>query len=427
MVARQRPKTRLLKLTAAKISYLILINLKFSELKTSNTSLAKPILECEEIAQMNFRLLLTFFSHKASPWWLSAILWLVLVAPAQAAMQLRVAIEQSASQVKVGSSTQGVVRDYNTNRPLGQIAAMNAFYAQPSEGGVALEQMEAGAMWIEPSGNGYVYIGDRWYRGKTLLIPTAKGLTAVNYVDLEQYLYSVLGGEMNGNWPQEALKAQAVAARTYAIYKQQNEKNPVYDVVNTQASQVYTGVKSEAPGTYAAVNATTGQILTYKNQAILSVFHACSGGHTENVEDVWFEALPYLRGVKDFDQNVSACQWVKTFSPEELNRRISGVGNLVSLNPTLTPYGSIKTIKVIGDKGTRELRGDAVRNVLGLKSTRFTITEDPLGLRFDGRGWGHGLGMSQWGAYTLAQRGVKYQQILRHYYQGTNLAKIQVR
>jgi len=356
---------------------------------------------------------------------LTILLWIALVAPAQAALELRVAIQQGVSKITIGSSTKAVIRD-GAGRVVGEMAPMDGKEARSSGGSVAMDGRKATDLLIEPTSGGYVWIGDRWYRGRARIVPSGKGLTAVNQVDLEQYLYSVLGGEMNGNWPQEALKAQAVAARTYAIYKQQNEKNPVYDVVNTQASQVYTGVKSEAPGTYAAVTATTGQILTYKNQAILSVFHACSGGHTENVEDVWFEALPYLRGVKDFDQNVSACQWVKTFSPEELNRRISGVGNLVSLNPTLTPYGSIKTIKVIGDKGTRELRGDAVRNVLGLKSTRFTITEDPLGLRFDGRGWGHGLGMSQWGAYNLAKQGVNYQQILAHYYRGTSLARIQV-
>ncbi len=374
---------------------------------------------------MRFRLFLLFSLLKGRDWLLVVLLWFALVAPVRA-VQLRVAIEQGVSQVKVGSSTPAVVRDYSTGRTLGKVAAMNAFYAQPSASGVSVDRMQSDTMSIEPTGDGYVYIGDRWYRGKTLLVNTDKGLTAVNYVDLEQYLYSVLGAEMNGNWPSEALKAQAVAARTYAIYKRKNESNDIYDVVNTQASQVYKGIVSESPGTHAAVNATTGQVLTYNNQIILSVFHACSGGHTANVEDVWSQSLPYLRGVQDFDQNVRACQWVKTFSPKDLNKRISGVGNLVSLTPTLTPYGIIKIIKFVGDKGTRELKGEAVRNVLGLRSTRFIITEDPLGLRFDGRGLGHGLGMSQWGAYNLAKQGVKYQQILGHYYRDTRLAIIQV-
>ena len=374
---------------------------------------------------MRFSLFFTslLFQVKGYYCW-SVLLWLALITPATAALQLRVAIEQGVSQIKIGSSTKAVVSDYRSGRKLGQIAAMNAFYAQPKAGGVTVNQMRSGAIKIEPTGDGFVYIGERWYRGKTLVFPSDKGLTAVNYVDLEQYLYSVLGSEMNGNWPQEALKAQAVAARTYAIYKRKNERNGIYDLGNTQASQVYKGIETESYGTHKAVNATARQILTYKNQIILSVFHACSGGHTENVEDVWSESLPYLRGVQDFDRDISACQWVKTLSGQEITERISGVGNVMSLSPSFTPYGSIKAIKFVGDRGTRQLKGEAVRNALGLKSTRFTITADPLGLRLDGRGWGHGLGMSQWGAYSLAKQGVNYQQILGHYYRGTRLTRL---
>lgn len=377
---------------------------------------------------MNCRLLLAYAIAQLTKrhWLLTLLLWLALVTPAQAAVKLRVAIEKGASQLKVGSSTTAVVQDIS-GRKLGQIAAMNAFYAVPSEGGVALDKMQAGAVSIAPSDNGYVYIGDRWYRGSTLVVPTDKGLTAINNVDLEQYLYSVIGSEMSSRWPIEALKAQAVAARTYAIYKRENERNALYDVSNTQASQVYKGLVSESTSTQAAVKATTGQVLTYNNRLILSVFHACSGGHTENVEDVWSETLPYLRGVQDFDADVSQCQWARSFTGEELSQKISGVGNVVSITPTLSAYGSIKSMKFVGDRGTRELKGQAVRNALGLRSTRFTITAEPTGLRFDGRGWGHGLGMSQWGAYKLAGRGINYKQILGHYYRGTKLTTIKTK
>ncbi len=376
---------------------------------------------------INFRLLLTSITKFTSRHWLlTLLLWMALIIPAQAAVQLRVAVENSVNRLKVGSSTNAVVKDVS-GRKLGDIAAMNAFYALPNEGGVAVDTMRAGAVWIEPQAGGYVYIGDFWYRGKALVIPSAKGLTAINYVDLEQYLYSVLGSEMSGSWPLEALKAQAVAARTYAVYKRQNDRNALYDVSNTQSSQVYKGLASEFTSTQAAVNATAGQVLTYNNQLILSVFHACSGGHTENVENVWFEALPYLRGVQDFDQDVTQCQWVKSFSAEELSKRLAGVGNVVSISPTLTPYGSLKSMKIVGTSGTRELKGEAVRNALGLKSTRFTITQESTGLRFDGRGWGHGLGLSQWGAYKLASRGINYKQILGHYYSGTRLTTIKTK
>jgi len=228
---------------------------------------------------------------------------------------IAVAIEQGVSQVKSAappklSSVTIVPVETRTN------AAMNAFYAQPKAGGVTVNQMQSGAMGIEPTGNGYVYIGDHWYRGTTLVFPTDKGLTAVNYVDLEQYLYSVLG-EMNGNWPQ-ALKAQAVAART-AIYKRENEKNGIYDLGDTQASQVYKG--SESSGTHKAVNATDGQVLIYKVGSF-SRFHACSGGHTKRRKCL--VSIPYLRGVQDFDQNVRECQWVKTLSGQEISSRFLG-------------------------------------------------------------------------------------------------------
>lgn len=374
---------------------------------------------------MNFRLLLTARLTKRH-WLLTLLLWILLFAPAQAAVQLRVAVENGIERVKIGSSTNAIVKDVS-GRKLGDIAAMNAFYATPSEGGVALDTMRSGAVWVEPLAGGYVYIGNYWYRGKALVIPSSKGLTAVNYVDLEQYLYSVLGSEMSASWPLEALKAQAVAARTYAIYKQQKERNAFYDVSNTQSSQVYKGIAKEFSSTQSAVNGTAGQVLTYNNQLILSVFHACSGGHTENVEDVWSESLPYLRGVRDYDQDITQCQWVKSFSSEELTKRLSGVGDIVSISPTLTPYGSIKSMKIVGTSGTRELKGEAVRNALGLKSTRFTITQEDTGLRFDGRGWGHGLGLSQWGAYKLASGGMNYRQILGHYYSGTKLTTIRTR
>lgn len=355
-------------------------------------------------------------------WWLSIWLWIILIAPAQASTILRVSIARGVSQVKVGTSTTAVVRDFNTGRTLGQIAAMNAFYAQPSSGGVAVAQMRSRAIWIEPSTGGYVYIGDRWYRGKTLVIPTSTGLTAVNYVDLEQYLYSVVGAEVYSTWPLEALKAQAVAARTYALYEREHANNGIYDLGNTPYWQAYRGIETEAPSTYAAVDATARQVLTYKGQIIESQFHNCSGGHTENVEDVWGNYVPYLRGVEGYDEDVSECLWAKTFSTDQLNQRISRVGTIKSLSPTLTTYGSIKSMEIVGNRGKQQMTGEALRLALDLKSARFTIKQDPSGLRFEGRGWGHGVGMSQWGAYYLAQHGINYQQILQHYYQGTTLA-----
>ncbi|MBE9208551.1 SpoIID/LytB domain-containing protein [Nostoc sp. LEGE 06077] len=381
---------------------------------------------------MKFQLFLgsLFSQFKFRHWWMGILLWIALVAPAQASVILRVAIERGVNQVKVGSSTSALVKD-STGRTLGQLPAMSAYYAQAISGGVALDKWQSGLFWIEPTGKGFVYIGDRWYRGRTLVVPTEKGLTAVNWVDAEEYLYSVLGGEMDTSWPQEALKAQAIAARTYALYEREKQRNnPIYDLGDSPDRwQIYKGVVSESPSTYAAVDGTAGQVLTYNNKIILSVFHACSGGHTENVEDVWGNTLPYLRAVQDYDQNVSECNWVKTFSPAEISARISGVGNVKEIIPEqYSPFRSVKTLKIVGDRGTKVLQGEAVRTALKLKSTRFNVSKSADGsFVLQGLGFGHGLGMSQWGAYNLARRGINHLQILGHYYQGVALTPIKAK
>ena len=358
-------------------------------------------------------------------WWLSLILWIVLVGPAQAATELRVAIKQGVSRVQVGSSTKAVVRN-SAGQEVGELEALNAFNAQGGSGSVALGQWRSQSLWIEPTGEGYVWIGDRWYRGRTQLVPTSGGLTAVNHVNLEHYLYSVLGAEMFPHWPQEALKAQAVAARSYALHKLSSSTNSVYDLGDTTTWQVYQGLESEAPGTYTAVQATAGQVMTYGGKIILAVFHSSSGGHTENVEDVWKQPLPYLRGVADYDRGAPVYEWTKNFSRSQLSRLISGVGNVISMTPErTTPQGRVVTMLVKGSNGTKRISGNDLRSALDLKSTLFVVNQMGDGFQVNGRGFGHGLGLSQWGAHNLAAQGIKYQQILDHYYQNARLARLQ--
>jgi stage II sporulation protein D len=357
-------------------------------------------------------------------WWLSFILWVVLVSPAQAATELRVAIKEGVSRVQVGSSTKAIIRD-RSGQQVGELAPLNAFNAQGGGGNVALGQWRSQRLWIEPTGNGVVWIGDRWYRGRTELVPTSGGLTAVNYVKLEDYLYSVLGSEMFPTWPLEALKAQAVAARSYALYKRSISGNTVFDLGDTTTWQVYKGVESEALPTHQAVDATAGQVMIYGGQVILAVFHSSSGGHTENVEDIWKQTLPYLRGVADYDQGAPVFEWTKNFSRSQLSSLISGVGNVIEMRAErTTPQGRVVTMLVKGDRATKRISGSDLRNTLDLKSTLFVVNPAGDGFQVSGRGFGHGLGLSQWGAHNLATQGVNYQQILDHYYQNATLARI---
>ena len=273
------------------------------------------------------------------------------------------------------------------------------------------------------------------------MVPTSGGITAVNYVPLESYLYSVVGAEMPTSWSMEALKSQAVAARSYALFHRQTGANSVFDMGDTTAWQVYGGLEKEAPSTRAAVDATKGQVLTYQGQIINSVFHSCAGGHTENVEDVWSSPLPYLRGVFSPDRDLPACRWSQiSFTASELSQRLGYDGTISSISVKRHPHGRVISLEIDGSNGRMSIEGEDVRDDLGLKSTLFDIEAErsqvasagrnipssPTRFQISGSGNGHGIGLSQYGAYELAKQNWTYQQILLHYYTGATLAKIQV-
>lgn len=361
--------------------------------------------------------------NRPHTWIFSCLLWIVFVLPAQA-LELRVAIQKNVSSVKIGSSTTAVVKD-NKGQKIGELTPMAALAAQPNGGKIVLDRLQGTEITIEPTNNGYVWIGDRWYRGKTHLVLNGSNITAINNVDLEQYLYSVVGAEAVSTWPIEALKAQAVAARSYALYKRKTESNSLYDVDTTIGTQVYKGLDTEYTTTHEAVNSTAGQIMTYNNSVILAAFHSSSGGHTENVEDIWTSPLPYLRGVIDYDQESPVFEWNKDFTLSQFSNLLGiGVGSIKTMIPEeVTPQGRVVKMKIVGDRGETEVTGAKIRQVLDLRSTLFRIQASGDRISVHGRGFGHGLGLSQWGAYHLAKQGVDYYRILAHYYQNARLSQ----
>ncbi|WP_299413291.1 SpoIID/LytB domain-containing protein [Acaryochloris sp. IP29b_bin.148] len=369
---------------------------------------------------------------------LSLFVSLSAISPA-IALELRVALLTGQDKLVVGSSTPAkVVNGQGTS--VGTLPALEGFFAQSTPGAVTYFGQRAWQLSVEPSAGGFVYIKDRWYRGQVRLVTTAQGIAVINEIDLEDYLAGVIGKEMPRTWPQEALKAQAVAARSFALYRRSKQKNPLYDLVNTTKDQVYGGIEGEAESTRSAVRTTAGQILAYQGQVIEALFHANSGGHTENSEQVFSGVIPYLRGVPDFDQTAPNFQWSIDFSQAQLKEQLPGLGNILTMTPQeTTAHGRVKMIKLVGDQGTKIMKGREFRQKLKLKSTLFQVAPHsdlmasqspsvpgkPTGFTIQGRGHGHGLGMSQWGALALAQQGKTYQQILQHYYQNTTLQKPQ--
>ncbi len=189
-------------------------------------------------------------------------------------LEIRVAVLRDGASTTIASSTSAFILDRD-GKVLQTIAAGEGLSVIPNAGGLSIGNHNLPpVVFVKPSNNGLVYLGDRWYRGKMLLVSQGSSLLAVNYVDLESYLYSVVGSEMHANAPMQALKAQAIAARSYALVHMIRPANPWFHLGNTQRWQVYKGLASEYNTSQQAVNATAGQILSYKGGVVESLYAA---------------------------------------------------------------------------------------------------------------------------------------------------------
>ena len=227
---------------------------------------------------------------------------------------------------------------------------------------------------------GDLQLGERRYRGQLQILPTDSGLRVINHLPLEQYLASVVGSEMPASWPQAALRAQAVAARTYVL--RQRKPRALFDVTATTASQVYRGVEAETASTREAVAATRGQVLLFEGGLLEAVFHSSSGGaSTENSGEIWNQQLPYLVSVPDLDNLSPVQNWQQTLAPELLRKAFGEIGGALRIEVlTTSTSGRIRQARVTGPSGTLLLSGTQLRSRLGLRSTmvRFeSLTLDP--------------------------------------------------
>ena len=377
---------------------------------------------------------------------------------------------------------------------------------------------------LKLSGSGFLTHGGKSYRG-TFMITQKAGL--LNVLDVEQYLCGVLPAEVGASWHMEALRTQAICARTYAIKRSMTRANRGYDVVDTDSDQVYRGQGIETAKTNQAVQSTAGEIITYGQQVADAYFHSDSGGHTADIKDVWGQSIPYLTGVPEVVEYKSpSSTWTAKISASKIQSAITKI--------TGADIGTIREIQVsevdeggraimmnfIGSKGTKSVKASQFRTAVDprtLKSTMFTPsggvfkvnnTTTPSGIvernarnqktdssimNFDeqqelaqmtadgvftttelmdmlmnpskqsnyyqigisrtgktkkekpaekpknkygysiekdgnefvfyGRGWGHGVGMCQWGAMAMAEQGWTAEKILAHYYPGTTIRR----
>ncbi|TGJ98199.1 SpoIID/LytB domain-containing protein [Leptospira langatensis] len=272
----------------------------------------------------------------------------------------------------------------------------------------------------------------RKVRGEILLQPDKSGsFLVINRIPLEEYLFAVVPSEVPAGWPLEALKAQAICSRTYAVREILNKRNADYDVEATVNSQAYAGMDKENPKTTQAVRDTEGVLAIYDEDPIHMFFHSNSGGKTETPDQVWGgKRLPYLESVSSkFDEAGDNFVWKDILSQERMDSNLSslGVGSVQSIQVlSRTPSGRVDLLEVIGKQGTSKIKGKEFRNLLGasVKSLRFGIKRDHEGFLIKGMGSGHGVGLSQWGSFGMAKQNYTYAEILRHYYQGIEFARI---
>jgi len=274
--------------------------------------------------------------------------------------------------------------------------------------------------------NGLSYRGDVWVRA------VDGQIFVVNSLDLEEYLYGVIPREISPSWPEQALKTQAVAARTYALYHMIKRKHEMYDVFSTTSSQVYGGKVSEHPSAISAVDKTKGEVLTCNGRLILALYHANSGGRTEQMGNVWQGGFTYLKSVEDdFSIKRPGYSWDKKLDKTVIENCLKNYGLDISSIVNIVPVeraesGRIKKLEIIQDNKSFFLSGNSFRlmvNPAKIKSSNFEVKKEKEKFCFLGTGYGHGVGMSQWGVNSMAKKGYDYRQILKFYYPEAVISK----
>ncbi len=280
-------------------------------------------------------------------------------------------------------------------------------------------------LFFEISSRKRFRLDGKLYRGSVELIAQKGKVIAVNHIALEDYLKSVVPSEISRKWKLDALEAQAVAARSFTYYHIITNKKRMFDV--PLGRQEYHGVVSENPKTSWAVDVTYGQVLEYAGRIIPTYFSAVCGGYTEQADAVW-STSKNLPGVTkcDYCRNSRYFLWRQAYKSSEIVDRFNkfnyNMKNITDIDygekaPFFTPR--LRSVIVRADGKNYEIRLNEFRKILGygkIRSPIFSIIKSGKRYIFSGRGWGHGVGLCQYGAKTMAEQGIKYKDILSHYY-----------
>lgn len=278
-----------------------------------------------------------------------------------------------------------------------------------------------------------IRINGKPYRGKAEIIPIDKGILVVNELPLEEYLVGLINCEISSAWPIEAVKSQAIIARTYALNRKEARSGSLYHLESSVIDQVYDGCEIEDSRARRGVFETAGEVLMHNGSIIQAFYHSNCGGKTEAAENVWGSRLSYMRGVDcQYCLSNPSTAWDQRLSLIDIEEKLKSAGYKVSDVSDIRPgvrnnRGRLKNILIVSARGELSLTGDQFRKAIGygiIKSTNFSLKVSNGEAQFTGLGNGHGVGLCQWGAKQRALDGFGYAEILSYYYPGTELKKL---
>jgi stage II sporulation protein D len=366
---------------------------------------------------------------------LAAVAWAVLLAlaapsPAAASGMIRVALVENARVVELRGDLE--VSELGICSRCGPPRRLPAVRATPGGDGVDLDGLRATGFRLRSDKP--LRLNGREYPSPVDILRAGEGLVVVNEVPLEDYLVGVLRAETGEKFPLEALRAQAIVARTYAAYHRTLNAAKMYHIVASTAHQQYAGRVPATSPIWGAVRETAGQVLLWEGDVFPAFYHTESGGYTEDPRTVFAARnMPGLKPVRcDFSIGSPHYYWSLdvrlTDLAEILRRNDAGVGGVTAIDVTeRTPSLRAATVTIHGTRGSVRLRGNDFRRMLGydtFKSTLFAVAVDAQAAHFSGRGYGHGVGMCQWGAKGMAEQGHTARQILDFFYPGTVLSAL---
>lgn len=345
-------------------------------------------------------------------------------------------IRSDVSEASIGNS--GAIEATNLTNKKKDFWPPGRFVVSARNGELILQGNKLGPKWRFHSEDPkkFLQTGDKEYRGDLILRASADDkITVINELSIDDYLKGVLPREVGALWPDEALRAQAVTSRTYLASHLGSHASQGFDLCSDVHCQVYGGVGKEHPKTNDAVDATRDEILVFEGKPIGAFFHSHCGGSTEQIQPVWGAAnKPYLpRKRCNYCKGNPRYYWSLSLSGPDilsaLRAKTAVKGDQLKTLRIKKKSGSgrVQTISVTTDKGVFDLSGNEFRIALHPEKIRSTLWTDfgrhGDGYQFKGKGWGHGVGMCQWGDKGQAELGRDYRDILRFYYPHTDLQK----